>query len=276
MPRTIRVAHSPDSDDAFMFYALAERLIDTGDLAFEHVLKDIESLNRDAREGRYEVTAISIHAYAHLADRYALLPHGASMGDGYGPVLVAHRPTTKEQLVGSHAVAIPGEWTTAALALRLWAPEVETTVMAFDEILPAVLEGRVAAGVIIHEGQLTYEEEGAHAVVDLGVWWKGETDLPLPLGGNAIRRDLGGLIPEVSRLLRASIAYSLEHRAAALAHSMKYARGLTEERADRFVGMYVNDLTLDYGDRGERAVRLLLSRAREAGLIPEVDVAFVG
>jgi 1,4-dihydroxy-6-naphthoate synthase len=275
MTRLIRVAHSPDSDDAFMFYALAKGLLETGDLRFEHVLSDIESLNRAAVEGRYEVTAISIHAYAHLADRYALLPHGASMGDGYGPVLVSREPLAPED---AHRVriAIPGEWTSAALALRLWNPRVETTVVPFDEILPGVLEGRLEAGVLIHEGQLTYEAEGAHRVVDLGVWWQEETDLPLPLGGNAIRRDLGPeTIREVSRCLRESIAHALRHREEALGHAMGYARGLDPAMADRFVGMYVNDLTLDYGERGRRALREFLGRAAAAGLIPgPVEVEF--
>jgi 1,4-dihydroxy-6-naphthoate synthase len=275
MSRLIRVAHSPDSDDAFMFYALARGLLDTGDLRFEHVLSDIESLNRAAREGRYEVTAISIHAYAHLKDTYALLPHGASMGEGYGPVVVSKEPLEADAL-RERTVAIPGEWTSAALALRLWAPGVATVPVAFDEILPKVAAGELDAGVIIHEGQLTYAEEGVHAVIDLGAWWQEETGLPLPLGGNAIRRDLD---PEtagrVSTLLRDSIAHGLEHREKALDHAMEYARGLERGKADRFVGMYVNERTLDYGEDGRRAVQLFLDRAHEAGLIPErVEVEF--
>jgi 1,4-dihydroxy-6-naphthoate synthase len=261
MSRLIRVAHSPDSDDAFMFYALARGLLDTGDLRFEHVLSDIESLNRAAREGRYEVTAISIHAYAHLKDTYALLPHGASMGEGYGPVVVSKEPLEADAL-RERTVAIPGEWTSAALALRLWAPGVATVPVAFDEILPKVAAGELDAGVIIHEGQLTYAEEGVHAVIDLGAWWQEETGLPLPLGGNAIRRDLD---PEtagrVSTLLRDSIAHGLEHREKALDHAMEYARGLERGKADRFVGMYVNERTLDYGEDGRRAVAALSSTA---------------
>jgi 1,4-dihydroxy-6-naphthoate synthase len=270
--RTLRVAHSPDSDDAFMFWALAEGLVDTGSLRYEHVLKDIESLNRDAITGTYEVTALSIHAYAHLADRYALLPHGASFGDGYGPVLVAKRPLTRETL-GDIEVAIPGAWTTANLALRLWFPGVRTRIMDFGAIQPAVHSGEIEAGVIIHEGQLTYAEEGLHKVVDLGEWWKKETGLPLPLGGNGIRKDLGpDLCREASRQLHASIAYGLEHRAQGLAHAAKYSRGLDPAKTDRFVGMYVNHWTLDYGPEGRRAVALLLQRAYEAGVLPKLVV----
>ena len=267
----IRVAHSPDSDDAFMFYALANELIDTGDLEFEHVLSDIETLNREAFEGTYEVTAVSIHAYAHLADRYALLSSGASMGDRYGPVVVSREELTTEQLTQAE-VAIPGTLTSAALALEMWIPVLKTVVRPFDAIVPAVLSGEVAAGVVIHEGQLTWQDEGLHRVVDLGVWWAEQTGgLPLPLGGNVIRRDLGeDLMARLARLLRQSIEYSLEHREAALDYALEYGRGLDRDKADRFVGMYVNELTVDYGERGRRAVREFLGRAHAAGLIPQM------
>ncbi len=265
----ITVAHSPDSDDAFMHYALAAGRIPCGEYRFEEVLADIETLNRAAVEGRYEVTALSIHAYAHVHERYALLNHGASMGEGYGPVVVARSEGGRAWLRGKR-VAIPGAWTSAALALGLWGREIETTVMAFDRILDAVLTGAVDAGVIIHEGQLTYRDAGLHAIVDLGVWWGAETGgLPLPLGGNAIRRDIGGRhVEQVSRILEASIAWGLAHREEALDHAERYGRGLDRARTDRFVSMYVNRRTLDYGDDGRRAVRLLLARARAEGLIP--------
>jgi len=267
----IRVAHSPDSDDAFMFYALANELIDTGGLSFEHVLSDIETLNREAFEGTYEVTAVSIHAYAHLDDRYALLGSGASMGDGYGPVLVAREPVAPEQL-GSMTVAIPGRLTSASLALKMWNPALQTVTRPFDEIMPAVSSGEVDAGVVIHEGQLTWQDEGFHLIVDLGVWWAGETDdLPLPLGGNVIRRDLGEeMCARVAVLLKQSIEYSLENREKALDYALDYGRGLDRDKADRFVGMYVNELTVDYGERGRKAMKAFLDRAFEERLIPNV------
>ena len=267
----IRVAHSPDSDDAFMFYALAKDLIDTGDLRFEHVLSDIETLNREAFDGTYEVTAVSIHAYAHLDHRYALLASGASMGDGYGPVLVAREAVKSEELA-EMSVAIPGRLTSAALALKMWNPRLQTVTRSFDEIMPAVRSGEVDAGVVIHEGQLTWEDEGFHKIVDLGVWWGEETDgLPLPLGGNVIRRDLGDeLCTRVAALLKASIEYSLEHREEALDYALDYGRGLDRDKADRFVGMYVNQLTVDYGERGRKAVGSFLDRAFEERLIPKV------
>lgn len=274
----ITVAHSPDSDDAFMFYALAKDLIDTGDYRFRHVLEDIETLNRKARDGTYEVTAISIHAYAHLSDRYALLNHGASMGEGYGPRIVAREPMDPAELDGKR-VGSPGEWTSAQLALRMFAPGAKPVIMDFDHVFDAVKNGEVDAGVVIHEGQLTWEEEGLHLVRDLGEWWSEETDgLPLPLGGNAIRRDLGPkVMGQVSHLLRDSIAFSLAHRDEALDYALEFGRGLSREKADEFVGMYVNDRTLDYGEDGRRAVRLFLSRAHEAGLIPTtVDPEFLG
>jgi len=271
----IRVAHSPDSDDAFMFYALARNLIDTGDLRFEHVLADIETLNREAFDGSYEVTAISIHAYPHLADRYALLDSGASMGDGYGPVLVGKQPLAADRL-GEITVAIPGTLTSAALALKMWNPLLDTTVRPFDTIMPAIAAGEVDAGVVIHEGQLTWQEEGFFKIVDLGEWWAEETGgLPLPLGGNVIRRDLGeATMSSVAKLLRESIEFSLAHREEALDYAMEYGRGLDREKADLFVGMYVNELTVSYGERGRRAVELFLQRAHDLKLItrmPRLD-----
>jgi 1,4-dihydroxy-6-naphthoate synthase len=277
MARTIRVAHSPDSDDAFMFYALAQNLIDTGDIEFVHELQDIETLNRRALRGELEVTAVSIHAYAYIADRYALLPHGASMGEGYGPRVVAGDPLQPGDLRGRR-IAIPGEMTSAYLALRMYMPDFEPVTVPFDEIIDYVAAGNADAGLIIHEGQLTYGDAGLHLIVDLGEWWAGETaGLPLPLGGNVIRRDLGAdLIRRVSKLLRASIAYGLEHRAPALAHAMQYGRDLDESQTDEFVGMYVNQRTLDYGEDGRRSVQLFLDRGFEEGLIPNrVQVDFV-
>jgi len=267
----IRVAHSPDSDDAFMFYALANGLIDTGEFEFEHVLDDIETLNREAFAGTYEVTAVSIHAYAHLDEKYALLASGASMGDGYGPVVVARESIPADKLLDVE-VAIPGTLTSAALALKLWNPELSTTVRRFDDIIPAVLSGDVAAGVVIHEGQLTWRDDGLMCLVDLGEWWARQTDgLPLPLGGNVIRRDLGDeAIPRLARLLRESIEYSLQNRDKALDYALDYGRGLDRGQADRFVGMYVNELTVDYGERGRRAVREFLECAHGRRLIPRV------
>ncbi len=267
----IRVAHSPDSDDAFMFYALANGLIDTGDLMFEHMLSDIETLNKAAFEGTYEVTAVSIHAYAHLDEKYALLGSGASMGDGYGPVLVAREPVAGEQLAAMK-VAIPGRLTSAALALKMWNPSLQTVIYGFDEIMPAVQSGKVDAGVVIHEGQLTWQDEGFAKIVDLGVWWAEETGgLPLPLGGNVIRRDLGAeTCQRAATLLRASIEYSLANREKALDYALDYGRGLDRDKADRFVGMYVNELTVDYGERGRMAMKTFLDRAFAEGLIPKV------
>ncbi len=267
----IRVAHSPDSDDAFMFYALANDLIETGDLQFEHILSDIETLNKAAFEGTYEVTAVSIHAYAHLDEKYALLGSGASMGDGYGPVLVAREPVTAEQLA-TMKVAIPGRLTSAALALKMWNPSLQTVIYGFDEIMPAVESGDVDAGVVIHEGQLTWQDEGFTKIVDLGVWWAEETGgLPLPLGGNVIRRDLGAETCErAAGLLKASIEYSLANRDKALDYALDYGRGLDRDKADRFVGMYVNELTVDYGERGRTAMKTFLDRAFAEGLIPKV------
>ena len=268
MPRTIRVAHSPDSDDAFMFYALAEGKIDTGDLRYVHELQDIETLNQRALRGELEVTAVSIHAYAHLTDRYTLLPHGASMGDRYGPRLVAREPMTKADVKGKR-IAIPGPLTTAFLAMQLYEPDFEVVQVRFDQIEDAVVNGEVDMGLLIHEGQLTFGDRGLHLVADMGEWWFGETGLPLPLGGNVVRKDLGkDIISAVSKHLKASIAYGLDHRAKALEHSMQYARGLDPAKADTFVGMYVNDWTLDYGPRGRQAIRELLARGVSAGLVP--------
>ncbi|HUL70197.1 MAG TPA: MqnA/MqnD/SBP family protein [Gemmatimonadales bacterium] len=278
--QTIRVAHSPDSDDAFMFYALAEGKIDTGNLRYEHELSDIESLNRRALKGELEVTAVSIHAYAYLHRTYALLASGSSMGDGYGPRLVAREPapTDPRSAVRGRRIAVPGKLTTAYLALRLYQPEFEEVVVPFDQIEAAVAEGKVDLGLLIHEGQLTFGDQGLHLWADLGAWWAGETGLPLPLGGNVVRRDLGeAVVRQVARDLKASIVYALEHRAPALAHARQFNRGLTDERTDTFVGMYVNRWTVDYGPRGRQAVQALLDRGYAAGLLPErVAVEFLG
>jgi 1,4-dihydroxy-6-naphthoate synthase len=274
--KTIHVAHSPDSDDAFMFYALAEGKIDTGDLRYVHELQDIESLNQRALKAELEVTAVSIHAYAYLSERYALLPHGSSMGDRYGPRLVARAPMTRADVRGKR-IAIPGPLTTAYLALQLYEPHFEAVMTPFDLIEDAVVNGEVDAGLLIHEGQLTFGERGLHLIADMGEWWYQETGLPLPLGGNVVRKDLGeDLIRTVSRHLRASIAYGLEHRVKALDHAMQFSRGLDRGKADEFVGMYVNDWTLDYGDRGRAAVRALLERGVEQKLIDRpVSIEFV-
>ncbi|MFN8653203.1 MAG: MqnA/MqnD/SBP family protein [Gemmatimonadales bacterium] len=280
MTRTIHVAHSPDSDDAFMFYALAEGKIDTGNLRYVHELSDIESLNRRALDGSLEVTAVSIHAYAYLADKYALLNSGSSMGDKYGPRLVSTKPAPADPRAASKGkrIAIPGKLTTAFLALKLYQPDFEPVVTPFDQIEDAVLAGKVDLGLLIHEGQLTYQDQGLHLWADMGEWWFQDTGLPLPLGGNVVRRDLGPeIVAQVARDLKASIVYALEHRSPALAHAKQYNRGIGDERTDAFVGMYVNEWTVDYGDRGREAVRQLLKRGHEAGIIPHpVQVEFVG
>jgi len=280
MTRTIRVAHSPDSDDAFMFYALAEGKIDTGDLRYVHELSDIESLNQRARQAELEVTAVSIHAYAYLWRDYALLGSGSSMGDGYGPRLVATRPRPSDPRAALRGlrVGVPGKLTTAYLALQLYQPDVVAVVIPFDQIEDAVHRGDVDVGLLIHEGQLTYADTGLHLWADLGAWWLEDTGLPLPLGGNAVRRNLGrAVIDQIARDLRASIVYALEHRAPALAHAKQFNRGIGDERTDTFVGMYVNDWTVDYGPRGREAVQTLLDRGHAAGLIPErIAVEFVG
>jgi 5,8-dihydroxy-2-naphthoate synthase len=272
----LSLAHSPDSDDAFMFYGLARGHVDAGGLEIRHVLQDIESLNQAAREGRHEVTAISFHAYPYVADRYALMPCGGSIGDGYGPLLVAREALTPEE-VGGRRVVVPGTLTSAYLALKLFAPGVATCVAPFDRILTEVREGRADVGLVIHEGQLTYGGEGLHKVLDLGAWWKDETGLPLPLGGNAVRRDLGPeLMARLTRLVRETVRYSLAHRPEALEYAMGFARGMDPAVADRFVGMWVNEMTLDCGERGRRAVQLFLDRGHEAGLIPHrVSAEFV-
>jgi 1,4-dihydroxy-6-naphthoate synthase len=273
--KRITVAHSPDSDDAFMFYGLASGNVDTGGIEVDQVLADIETLNRAAFEGRYEVTAVSFHAYAHLIHRYALLPHGASMGDRYGPIVVACEDgATKVQ--GSR-IAIPGTLTTAYLALRIYEPDFTFVVVPFDRIQQAVLDGEAEAGLLIHEGQLTYAEEGLKKIVDLGEWWADRTGgLPLPLGGNIIRRDLGReMIARVSKMLHDSIAYALSHRAEAVEYAQQFGRGLDRASTDRFVGMYVNDLTLSYGKRGRMGLERLMADAYERGLIPQpVTVEF--
>ena len=268
--RRITVAHSPDSDDAFMFYGLASNNVDTGGLAVDQVLADIETLNRAAFEGKYEVTAVSFHAYAHLADKYALLGHGASMGDNYGPIVVARADGGPQKVKGAR-VAIPGTLTTAYLALRLYEPDFDYVVVPFDEIQQAVLDGNAEAGLLLHEGQLTYADEGLRKIVDLGELWSERTaGLPLPLGGNIIRRDLGTeMIGKVSKMLHDSIAYALSHRQDAVQYAEQFGRGLDRQRTDKFVGMYVNDLTLGYGERGRKAVERLMNEAFEKGLIPQ-------
>jgi 1,4-dihydroxy-6-naphthoate synthase len=276
-PRLITVGHSPDPDDAFMFYALAHDKLNTGNLRFRHELQGIETLNRRALRGELEVTAVSIHAYALLLDKYALLPSGCSMGDRYGPMVVAREPMAIDRLKVLK-IAVPGTLTTAFLTLRLLLGDsFAYEVVPFDEIIGAVADGRFDAGLIIHEGQLTYQNQGLHLIVDLGVWWQDKTGLPLPLGGNVVRRDLGdATIREISRLLKESIRYSLAHRSEALDYALQYARDMDKSLADRFVGMYVNDWTLDYGPRGREAVRRLLDEAFKAGVIGNpVNVEFV-
>ena len=274
--RTITVAHSPDSDDAFMFYGLATNKLETEGLKFEHTLKDIQTLNEDARNGVFDVTAISFHAYAYVADKYALLPHGASIGDKYGPILVSKEPREADE-IGAMTIAIPGKLTSAYLALRIYNSDFQYVVMPFDEIIDAVQGGEVDAGLLIHEGQLFYNQLGLHKVLDLGEWWHDKTGLPLPMGGNVIRRDLGhDLMSQVSKHLHSSILYSMENREDALAYAMQFARDMQPELADRFVAMWVNDLTLDYGERGREAVKRLLAEGHKAGIIPhKVKVDFV-
>lgn len=272
---TITVAHSPDSDDAFMHYGLASGRVPTGGIEFAHLLADIETLNHAAFEGKYEVSAVSFNAYAHLTDKYLLLPHGSSMGDDYGPIVVARAggPSSLEGIT----VAVPGTLTTSFLALQLYDPHVQYVVMPFDRIQDAVRAGEAQAGLLIHEGQLTYQDEGLTKIVDLGEWWADRTGgLPLPLGGNVIRRNLGAeMIAKVSRLLRESIAYALAHRQEALDYALQFGRGLDRAKADRFVGMYVNELTLDYGERGRAAVRRLFDEAWAKRLISKpIDVEF--
>ena len=273
--RTISVAHSPDSDDAFMFYALATNKLDTGNLTFTHVLKDIQTLNEEAFRGTYDVTAISFHAYAYISDKYLLLPHGASIGDNYGPILVSKQSYTPED-IPKLKIAVPGKLTSAFLALRLFNSDFEYEVVPFDKIIDAVQSGQCDAGLLIHEGQLFYKTLGLNKVLDLGEWWHERTGLPLPMGGNVIRRELGAeTIRQVSTALRDSIAYSLSHRESALEYAMQFARDMDTRLADRFVGMWVNELTLDYTERGREAVRRMLAEGFEKGIIPnQVAVEF--
>jgi 1,4-dihydroxy-6-naphthoate synthase len=286
MPRTepLSLGHSPDPDDAFMFFALAENKIDTRGWSFTHILQDIQTLNERATRAELAVSAISIHAYAYVLDKYALLPCGASMGDGYGPMLVVPRgvvfpkePGALLEWLRSRTIAVPGLMTSAYLSLRLYMGEANTVVIPFDEIFAAVQANRAEVGLIIHEGQLTYAQEGFEKVLDLGEWWKAETGLPLPLGGNVIRKDFSPEErSEINQVLRESIAYGLEHRAAGVAHALPLGRGMGEVLADKFIGMYVNEYTLDYGDSGRAAIREFLGRAHQAGLIPApVELEFV-
>jgi 1,4-dihydroxy-6-naphthoate synthase len=276
MKRDVHVAHSPDSDDAFMFYALATKKIDTDQLNYVHVLSDIETLNRKALEGEFDVSAVSFHAYAYLADKYALLSCGASMGRNYGPIVVSGK-SVQPAALSSKVVAIPGTLTTAFLTLRLFAPNVKYEVVPFDRILDDVAKGKYEAGLLIHEGQLIYRELGMHKVLDLGEWWLERTKLPLPVGGNVIKRELGPRLTEqISLDIRNSIQYGLDHREEAMAYAIQFSRGLDTSRADRFVGMYVNELTLDYGKEGREAVRRLLEEAHQKGIIPNaVPLEFV-
>lgn len=272
--REITVAHSPDSDDAFMFYGLATNKVRVPGMKFSHTLTDIETLNRKAMEGEYDVSAISFHAYPYVQDKYALMSCGGSVGEQYGPMVVAARPISLDELPRI-TVAVPGTLTTAYLALKLFSPKIETAVVPFDRIIPEIVAGKYEAGLIIHEGQLTYESSGLSKVLDLGKWWHELTELPLPLGGNAIRRQLGReLMTTVSQALRDSIQYGLDHREEALAYAMQFARDLDTQKADRFVGMYVNERTLDYGDDGKEAVVRLLDMGHRAGIIsipPQVE-----
>ncbi len=275
-PPVIRVAHSPDSDDAFMFYAMTQDKVDTEGLTFTHQLTDIETLNHEAMKGTYELTAISYHAYPYVKDKYVILDVGSSIGDKYGPVLVGREKLTKEQLK-NETIAVPGDLTSAYLALKIWEPELKTEVVPFDQIIDKVKDGTYAAGVIIHEGQLTFQDDGLTKILDLGEWWFNTVNLPLPLGGNAIRRDLGDeLIQKIARVLKRSIQYSLDNRKEALEYAMQYSRGLAPEKADQFVQMYVNDMTLHADATIKRAVRLLLYMGYGAGVLKEkVDPEFV-
>lgn len=260
----VRIAHSPDADDAFMFYALARGKIPADGFEFDHILKDIESLNQEALKGTYEVTAVSFHAYPFISEKYALLTCGSSVGDAYGPIVVAKK---KMKNLDGKRIAVPGRLTTAYLALKFYLSHFQPVFINFDEIIPAVNRGDVDAGLIIHEGQLTYTRENLEKIVDLGEWWLEETGLPLPLGGNAIRKDLGERIEEVALLIKESIEYALSHRREALEYALGFSRGLEESEADKFVGMYVNDWTLDLGEKGRKAVEVLLKKGAEKGII---------
>jgi len=274
--KEIRIAHSPDSDDAFMFYALANDIFDTGDLKFSHTLKDIETLNKEALEGTYEVSAISIHAYPNLADKYILMPTGSSMGDKYGPMIVSEKDLSEDDL-NDLTIAVPGEMTTALLSMRIYNPNIKYEVVPFDQIIPQIKAGKYEAGLIIHEGQLTYAQEGLFKIIDMGEWWFRETGLPLPLGGNVIRRDLGNeLMHRVSDFIKRSIQYSIDNREDALKYALKFAGDMDPALADKFVGMYVNHWTLDYGDVGRKAIRTLLERGVQEGIIKkQVKVEFL-
>lgn len=270
--KEITIAHSPDSDDAFMFYALAKDKLDTRGLTVHQVLKDIQSLNQDAINGRYEVSAISFAAYPLVKDRYKLMPCGASMGDNYGPMVIA-KPGVNAENLKDKTVAIPGKLTTAYLTLNLWQPGLKVVEVPFDQIIDYVVEGKADAGLIIHEGQLMYQESGLELIVDLGVWWQKETGLPLPLGGNVVRKDLGDtMVKEVTDMFKSAIVYALEHRQDALDYAMTFARDMKRDLADKFVGMYVNELTVDYGERGRQAVRKLFEMAYEKGVTKELIV----
>jgi 5,8-dihydroxy-2-naphthoate synthase len=275
--REIKVAHSPDSDDAFMFYGMATNKIRVPGVKFTHTLCDIETLNRKALEGYYDITAISFHAYPYIQDTYAVMPSGGSVGEGYGPMIVASRNIPVEE-ISKIKIAVPGTMTTAYLALKLFAPDAVTEVVPFDEIIPKVLEGKYEAGLIIHEGQLTFNKVGLQRIVDMGKWWRDLTGMPLPLGGNAIKRDLGpALITSCCNALRDSIQYALDHREEALQYAMQFARDLDVQQADKFVGMYVNERTLDYGKDGREAIVKLLDMGYERGIIPhKPNVDFVG
>jgi 1,4-dihydroxy-6-naphthoate synthase len=275
--REIKVAHSPDSDDAFMFYGMATNKVRVPGVKFTHTLCDIETLNRKALEGYYDITAISFHAYPYLQDKYAIMPSGGSVGEGYGPMIVASRNIPVAE-IADIKIAVPGTMTTAYLALKLFAPDVVTEVVPFDEIIPKVLEGKYEAGLIIHEGQLTFNKVGLHRIVDMGKWWRDLTGMPLPLGGNAIKRDLGpALINSCCNALRDSIQYALDNREEALQYAMQFARDLDVQQADKFVGMYVNERTLDYGKDGREAISKLLEMGYERGIIPnKPNVEFVG
>jgi 1,4-dihydroxy-6-naphthoate synthase len=267
----IRIGHSPDSDDAFMFWGLAKGAVES-QYEFEHILRDIQTLNEWAIEGRLETTAVSVHAYAYVADTYALLRHGGSFGEGYGPMIVAREPMSREQLQDT-VIAIPGKLTSAFLQLNLYLPNPKYEVVPFDLIMPAVQEGRYGAGLIIHEGQLTWEAEGLHLIADFGQWWRDETGLPLPLGVNVVRRDLGHqAIAELNRVMKQSIQAGLTNRKEALEYALQFARGMDAHTSDTFVGMYVNERTLDMGDEGIQAIRLLLKRGADAGIVPPVEV----
>jgi 5,8-dihydroxy-2-naphthoate synthase len=275
--REITVAHSPDSDDAFMFYGMATNKVRVPGVKFTHTLCDIETLNRKAMDGFYDITAISFHAYPYIQEKYALMTSGGSVGEGYGPMIVASRSISLDE-IGRCTIAVPGTMTTAYLALKLFAPDVATGVVPFDEIIPQVLQGKYEAGLIIHEGQLTFHKSGLHRILDMGKWWREKTGLPLPLGGNAIRRDLGPkLMSSCCTTLRDSIQYALDNREEALQYAMQFARDLDPQMADKFVGMYVNERTLDYGEDGRQAIVTLLEMGHAAGIIPnKPNVEFVG